>query len=390
MRCACCGTDQAAACFSGSQRRKPAASRKCTANITGNLGGNTSAPPLGAGGAAAAAAAGSVDDAGAHHNPPPASASGGSSTGTSATGAGAEAAAAAAHTSHSGTPTPSPEPPLACSWAACGRLLPDPTQRRRCGRCKNEFYCDRACQKEHWGAGGHKEDCEEPPCCTLCLDGGDEPLPVQRGCACRGDVGLAHAACLDKMNAHTAEGYHNGWRECPTCGQHYTGAMELALARALVYRLRRRRRDDNDRLRADHVLGNALEGAGECVEAITYEKQGRLAEAEELQAGALAASERVRGTEHPKTLWAAGNLAWTYFKQGKLTEAEELQAGVLTTSERVLGKNHPDTVRAAGNLAAMCDMQGRFAEAEELLAGAGLRRQHRRAGTLNPHAPALT
>ena len=25
--------------------------------------------------------------------------------------------------------------------------------------------------------------------------GGDEPLPTQRGCACRGDTGLAHVAC---------------------------------------------------------------------------------------------------------------------------------------------------------------------------------------------------
>ena len=30
--------------------------------------------------------------------------------------------------------------------------------------------------------------------CVICLT--DDPPPVQSGCACRGDAGLAHAACL--------------------------------------------------------------------------------------------------------------------------------------------------------------------------------------------------
>ena len=52
MLCACCGEDKAAACFSGSQKKRVAAARKCSAcvstatNATSNAG--TAAPPLAA------------------------------------------------------------------------------------------------------------------------------------------------------------------------------------------------------------------------------------------------------------------------------------------------------------------------------------------------------
>ena len=317
------------------------------------------------------------------------------STGTTA--ANAEAAA----TPH-GTPAPSPsspEPAKTCSWSACGReLSADAAQNKRCGRCKSEFYCGRACQKKHWKEGGHKLACEEPPCCTICLEGGEEPLPIQRGCGCRGDMGLAHTACLAKMNAHKAKGHHVGWYKCPTCRQWYTGAMRLALARALMHRLRLRRRDDDDRLGAEDILGTALFGAGEFAEAEkvqtrllaarkrvsgkehpdtldattnlanTYNCQSKLAEAEELQVWVLAASKRVRGQEHPDTLNAAHSLANTHRGQGKLAEAEELQLWALAAMKRVRGKEHPNTLNAANNLAITYSHQGRLAEAEELLA----------------------
>ena len=42
--------------------------------------------------------------------------------------------------------------------------------------------CDggRTCQKKHWRLGGHRQLCAEPPCCIICLEGGDDPLPMQR------------------------------------------------------------------------------------------------------------------------------------------------------------------------------------------------------------------
>ena len=107
---------------------------------------------------------------------------------------------------------------------------------RNCARCRRECYCDRECQKRHWKQGGHKQDCKEPPCCTICLEGGDEPLPVQCGCACRGDAGLAHVACRATVAAHKGVGWNRAWWVCPTCGQHYTD-MRLGLALELVRRL---------------------------------------------------------------------------------------------------------------------------------------------------------
>ncbi len=266
------------------------------------------------------------------------------------------------------------------------------------GRCTQAFYCERTCQKRHGGRGGHKELCVEPPLCTICLDGGDEPVPIQRGCACRGDAGLAHVACLAEVAARKSGGLHEGWLQCPTCGQRSTGAMDLGLQRALVHRMRTRPRHDSERLAAESNLGNALLDAGQYDEAAgvlarvlaamkrangeddehtlltatmlaaTYHMQGRLAEAEELQVGVLEASQRVLGAEHPATLLNASNLAVMYIAQGRLTEAEALQVDTLEVSRRVLGAAHPRTVLTARGLAHTYTEQGRGADAEELRA----------------------
>ena len=290
-----------------------------------------------------------------------------------------------------------------CAWSGCGRALSAGLAEQskfKCGRCKQAFYCDRTCQKRHWGHGGHKEECTEPPYCNICLDGGDEPVPIQRVCACRGDAGLAHVACLAEVAARKSGGLHEGWLQCPTCGQRYTGAMDLGLQRALVHRMRTRRRDDPHRLGAESNLGNALRNAGKYDEAAevlvrvlavmkraigedgedtlrtanmlaaTYQQQRKLAEAEELQVWVLEASGRVHGKEHPRTLDATTNLALTYYQQGKLAEAEELQVAVLEAWMRLRGEVHPRTLNATANLSNTYREQGKHAEAEELLAAA--------------------
>ena len=275
------------------------------------------------------------------------------------------------------------------------------------------------------------EDEDPPPCCTICLDGGDEPRPIQRGCACRGDMGLAHTACMAQVNAHKAEGRHGGWYECPTCKQDYTGAMSQALAAELVRRLSTRAPDDPDRVASEDAMMLRLRASGTPAEAgkvaaevlaarkralgedhpatleaaamlaesealaekaraasaawakqctghsgtldpaaelaLKYHERGKLAEAEELQVEALAGRKRDTGVEHPDTLAAAAKLAHTHHAQGKFAEAEELQVGVLAVRKRVLGAEHPDTLESAAKLAHTHNAQGKFAEAEELL-----------------------
>ena len=63
--------------------------------------------------------------------------------------------------------------------------------------------------------------------CIICLD--TSPPPIQSGCACRGDSGLAHIACLVQAAASQQAQRGNGvWRECQTCKHYYTGAMRAA------------------------------------------------------------------------------------------------------------------------------------------------------------------
>jgi hypothetical protein len=72
--------------------------------------------------------------------------------------------------------------------------------------------------------------------CLVCLD--SDPPPIQSGCACRSDTGLAHVGCLVEKAVvqHPQQPeWHRGkkvWWECQTCGQQFTGAMQTGLAEA--------------------------------------------------------------------------------------------------------------------------------------------------------------
>jgi len=173
MRCSGCLANKAPGEFTNSQKKRPASSRKCSACVV--------TPASVAGGDALREAATSAEP---RTQQPPIGDPNALATASSSAAAepGASTALRAAL--------------RLCAWARCGKELSgDPALRKRCARCKQALYCDRTCQKKHWREGGHREACVEPPCCTICLDGGDEPLPIQGGCGCRGDAGLAHVAC---------------------------------------------------------------------------------------------------------------------------------------------------------------------------------------------------
>jgi hypothetical protein len=60
--------------------------------------------------------------------------------------------------------------------------------------------------------------------CIFCLD--SDPPPIQSGCACRSDSGLAHLECLiEKAVVQQAHRGAEVWWKCQTCGQDFTGAM---------------------------------------------------------------------------------------------------------------------------------------------------------------------
>jgi len=51
--------------------------------------------------------------------------------------------------------------------------------------------------------------------CIICLD--TSPPPIQSGCACRGDSGLAHIACLVRAAAsQQAQRGSDAWRQWGT------------------------------------------------------------------------------------------------------------------------------------------------------------------------------
>ena len=248
-----------------------------------------------------------------------------------------------------------------CSWAACGNELSgEAAAKNRCGRCKRVYYCSRRCQKKDWKEGGHKLVCDEAPCCNICLEGGDEPLPMQRGCGCRGDAGLAHVACVCEAASHQALDpvggyYHGGWTHCPTCGQMYSGDMELGLARDLVYRRRHLPRHAEARVYAAHNLGSSLIHRGE------------FAEAQVLLEEAHTMAVQIYGADEVETLNTASALAETFRFLKMYTKAEALLRSVVEACERTLGKEHHTTLATTSQFAQMLAETGRDREAEPLL-----------------------
>ena len=79
--------------------------------------------------------------------------------------------------------------------------------------------------------------------------------------------------------------------------------------------------------------------------ALTYCKQGKLSEAQQLGVQVLDMQKKVLGAEHLDTLRSMVNLAWTYCKQGKLSEAEQLEVQILDMWKKLFSAGHPDTLR---------------------------------------------
>ena len=99
-----------------------------------------------------------------------------------------------------------------------------------------------------------EEETEEPPVCTICLEG--VPAPIQMGCGCRRAQGLAHVKCRAEVAKRS--GKWEDWHTCGTCGQHFSGAMQVRLAEEWVRLTANRPGDDKERLAAAMVMGTVL------------------------------------------------------------------------------------------------------------------------------------
>ena len=232
--------------------------------------------------------------------------------------------------------------------------------------------------------------------CIICLD--TDPRPMQSGCACRGDAGLAHANCRAEAAAHRFKHQreYNEWTGCGTCGQDFTGVMRMELAEEWWDRARRLPQEIRERVGAGDNLADALTGAGRFAEAETMirhllpvcrrvygledrntlnligclaqalQKQGKLEDAEKTYKEVLAAQRRVLGHEQPDTLATVMNLASVLGALGSHAAAETMSRDLLTVQRRVLGPEHPFTLKTYSNVAGARLVQGHYDDAETI------------------------
>ena len=198
--------------------------------------------------------------------------------------------------------------------------------------------------------------------CFVCLDDdGSAARPVIRtGCACRGDCGAAHVACL-ALAAAASSGER--WWKCATCKHQYTGRMRLELAEAWYARAGSVSISSNSSI-SSISSDERMDATSNMASALVRENRPEEAE---VMLRRLHAEETARlGPEHPKPLTTAHNLAAALILQTRFCDAERIEREVLATMRRVLGEDHPETLSSAHNLCVVLAHQDKHAEAERM------------------------
>jgi tetratricopeptide (TPR) repeat protein len=186
--------------------------------------------------------------------------------------------------------------------------------------------------------------------CTICLD--SEPKPIQKGCACRGDAGLAHLDCLIQAAAHmqTSSGSMDGWRECSTCHQIFNGEI----ARGLATELSRRSEENPDDL-MDFLLAASSTSR-------TMLMASKFAEAEVLCRKQLATL-KLMGCDDFGASMVRQSLAVALDSQGRRTEAQAIFERVVADFTQEYGPDRESTLETTLGLAVNLNDQGKFDEA---------------------------
>jgi hypothetical protein len=273
------------------------------------------------------------------------------------------------------------------------------------------WYCSVECQKTHWKEGGHKKVCKaasavagagsgatpargsvvgatpRPPtassapakkrtaaafpaaasftaaggsddgrACIICLE--SDPPPIQSGCACRGDAGLAHVECriLAAEHKQKSSGDINAWEACSTCGQRFEGAMAIGLAEELLQRVQGQPDEVSEWCFAATILSSALNNAR------------RDAEAEAVCRKTMAALVQM-GINAPKLSMTQlrTKLGSAINNQDRVAEAHVIFECCLAEYTELLGPNDMQTLDCAKSLANNLSRQGKHAEAVSIL-----------------------
>jgi hypothetical protein len=286
-------------------------------------------------------------------------------------------------------------------------------------------YCSVECQKTHWKEGGHKKVCKaasavadagsgatparcstgsapRPPAaasapakkrtaaafpavasftaaggsddgraCIICLE--SDPPPIQSGCACRGDAGLAHVECriLAAEHKQKSSGGLGGWESCSTCGQLFEGDTALGLGKELLRRVQGQPEFVVEFCFATTILSNALIGAG------------RHAEAETVCRETMVALNQM-GLNAPKLSMTQVRtvLGNALFVQDKVAEARVIIERCLAEYTELFGPDDMLTLNCAKSLAIILSRQDKHTEAVAILRDIA-RRSSRTAGPEN-------
>jgi hypothetical protein len=290
-------------------------------------------------------------------------------------------------------------------------------------RMQAVFYCSVDCQKVHWKKNGHKVACKKAQArvaaamasahcgaptqpgrgtakgasvCIICLDVGDPP-PIQSGCGCRGDAGLAHVGCRAEAAAYRQRSADvRGWSICATCDQSFTGRMALGLAEAWWGTVQDLDEASEKRQTAGTILASRLDEMGRHAEseamarelravqqrmprpdslAVMYTAkilgdallhQEKNTEAEVIYREVVSMMHERFGAEDPSTLGARMALGNVFTSQDKFDDAFATFQDVRAIQQRVLGAEAMETITTTANIACTLNYQGKFKECEEL------------------------
>jgi hypothetical protein len=276
-------------------------------------------------------------------------------------------------------------------------------------------YCSAECQKAHWKEGGHKKQCKaaapstvdvitdlrrptgsahgsniagvsavglsskrgpaskpsekrsvvtsrtaratlDGGACIICLD--PDPPPIQSGCACRGDAGLAHVEC--RILAASAMQQSNGemkrWEMCSTCNHPFRGPMAVGLAEELLRRVQGNRERPNEWFFAASILSSA------------FNATGKYAEAEAVCREAMVSVDRMGiSAATPSMTQLREHLGNALSNQGKVAKAQPIFERCLAELKQRLGPHHEKTLDTAISLGGNLACQGKHAEAVVVL-----------------------
>ena len=188
--------------------------------------------------------------------------------------------------------------------------------------------------------------------CTTCLE--SDPPPIQGGCACRSDAGLAHVGCRVKAAESKTRMVNDDWRVCSTCKQKFTGSMQQQLSIALSARVHALPVSDEGR-EAARQFATLLE--------ITVQLDGwQYAAAERNARGLHETMRTTHGDEHESTLSAASLVATALARQGRYDEAVRIQRAVIEASKHEI----ESSMTNVGFLASSLSNQGQYADAKRL------------------------